>query len=65
MRANKCEEYCRNCFPLTITVSGKTVCYRYGTEKQRVLGLGQLRYIYKNMDIKPEYSCIRKVDCDI
>ena len=60
MRYCKCEEHCGNCSPLTITVSGKQCVYRYGSKKQRVLGLAQLRYIYKNMDIKPEYVCMYK-----
>ena len=56
MKANNCEEYCGNCFPLTITVNRRKVVYRYGTAKQRVLGLAQLRYIYGE-NIKPEYKC--------
>ncbi len=57
MKANKCEEYCGNCFPLTITVDGRQYVYRYGSKKQRVLGLAQLRYIYKGKHLSPVYAC--------
>ena len=57
MKANKCEEYCGNCFPLTITVDGRQYVYRYGSAKQRTVGLGQLRYIYKGKHITPVYAC--------
>lgn len=56
MKANKCEEYCGCCYPLTITVNRRRLVYRYGTEKQRVIGLAQLRYIYGE-NIKPVYEC--------
>ena len=56
MKANKCEEYCGRCYPLTITVNRRRIVYRYGTAKQRVIGLAQLRYIYGE-NIKPVYEC--------
>lgn len=56
MRANKCEEYCGRCYPLTITVHRRRIVYRYGTAKQRVIGLAQLKYLYGD-NIKPVYEC--------
>lgn len=56
MRYNNCEKYCGNCFPLTITVNGCQYVYRYGTKKQRNIGLAQLYYIYGE-HITPVYSC--------
>lgn len=57
MKANKCEEYCGNCFPLTITVDGRQFVYRYGSAQNRRVGLGMLRTKYPNKKLYPVYSC--------
>lgn len=57
MKATKCEEYCGNCFPLTITVDGRQFVYRYGSAKNRRVGLGMLRNQYPNKKLYPVYSC--------
>jgi hypothetical protein len=59
MKAVNCEEYCKTCYPLTITVNHHKIVYRYGSEKQRVIGLGQLKYLYGDK-INPKYTCKNK-----
>lgn len=58
MKANKCEEYCGTCFPLTITVDGRQFVYRYCSAKTRRIGLGMLRYKYPNKKLYPVYACV-------
>lgn len=57
MKVNKCEKYCGNCFPLTITIDCKQFVYRYGSAQNRRVGLGMLRAKYQNKKLYPVYAC--------
>lgn len=59
MKAVNCEEYCGRCYPLMITVNRRRIVYRYGSAKQRVIGLGILKYLYGD-NINPKYTCKNK-----
>ncbi len=58
MKATKCEEYCGNCFPLTITIDGRQFVYRYSSAKNRRVGLAMLRAKYPNKKLYPVYACV-------
>lgn len=57
MKANKCEEFCGGCYPLTITIDGNQYVYRYSSKQNRRIGLGVLRATYPNKKLYPVYAC--------